>query len=78
MLVSLLLQTDFVVFWRGVVAVVLPAQIRDQLLQTLILVDPGNRLLDEGHDSAERPEDKPVRTAGGAAVPLCSHCGVIT
>lgn len=29
-------------------------------------------------DPAERPEDKPVRTAGGAAAPLCSHCGVIT
>lgn len=53
----------------------LPAQIHDQLV---ILVDTGSCLLDEGHDPAERPEDKPVRTAGGAAAPLCSHCGVIT
>ena len=45
----LFLQTDSVLFWRGVVAVLLPVQIQDQ---TLILVDPGDGFLSEGHDAA--------------------------
>lgn len=52
------LHTDIIVFWQGFVLVMLPAQIQDQLVQTVVLVDPGDRLLDDVHDPAERAEEK--------------------